>query len=72
MLLLWKNFLLPAEQAFSAVWIECEHNKNESDQHSLWVDEGGNPWQLETIEEDRIKLNRLFRRYGAPKPEKKS
>lgn len=67
----WKNFLLPAEQAFSAVWIECEHNKNESDQHSLWVDEGGNPWQLETIEEGRIKLNRLFRRYGAPKPEKK-
>lgn len=52
-----------------AVWFECEHNKDEKDQHSLWTDDEGNLWQLETIEKGRLK----FLRYGlhsASRPEK--
>ncbi len=42
-----------------AVWIETNNDKSDSDRHSIWVDEKGGLWQIETIQRDYIKLNRL-------------
>lgn len=55
----WEHYLSGDDDCFGAVWITCCHDKNERDQHSIWIDESGNKWQLETIEKERIKFNRV-------------
>lgn len=40
------------------IWVTCKHNKKVEDQHSLWTDDKGNKWKLETIEEERLKFLR--------------
>lgn len=64
----WQHYLKNGWELDSAVWIDCIHNKTEADQHSVWQDEAGSLWQLETIEEKRLKFNR-FRGHYNPKPE---
>ena len=40
-------------------WVICEgHDKDETDQHSLWLDEKGNLWKLETIVPGYLKFVR--------------
>lgn len=51
--------------ASGSMWIECNHNKTEQDQHSLWEDERGNIWQLETLETKYLKFNRYKDHAGA-------
>lgn len=53
----WDSFY---KGTHSSVWIECEHDKTIVDQHSLWQDEKGSLWVLETLEKDRIKFNRAY------------
>ncbi|MBQ7779914.1 MAG: hypothetical protein IJ404_05405 [Clostridia bacterium] len=62
----WGTYIIRGRERFAAVWIECEHNKTADDQHSTWADEDGNLWQLETIEPDRLKFNRVT--HENPKP----
>ncbi len=54
----WESYMA---KATNAMWIECKLDKTEEDQHSIWQDEQGNLWQIETLDEfGFIK----FMRYG--------
>lgn len=44
--------------AVGGIWVTCNHNKDASDQHSVWTDDKGNQWKLETIEESCLKFLR--------------
>lgn len=63
----WGTYIIRGREQFAAVWIECDHNKTADDQHSTWVDADGNLWQLETIEQGKLKFNRVMN--VNPKPE---
>ena len=49
--------------------IECPNNRGVEDQHSLWQDENGAIWQLETLQVDYLRFNR-YQDHDAPRPEK--
>lgn len=38
------------------MWITCNHDKTDDDQHSVYKDSNGKSWKLETIEANRIKV----------------
>ncbi|MBR1970118.1 MAG: SGNH/GDSL hydrolase family protein [Clostridia bacterium] len=61
----WESFY---SCVHSSMWIECEHDKTAVDQHSLWEDERGSLWVLETIEKERLKFNRAYL-HAEPVPE---
>ena len=61
----WETFTSTLE---GAIWVECRHDKTIEDQHSLWTDESGNVWQIETLEQGYLKFNR-YKDHTAPKPE---
>jgi lysophospholipase L1-like esterase len=44
----------------SNVWVYCTHDKDASDQESIWIDSNSKTWQLETIETNRLE----FKHYG--------
>ncbi|MFA7636763.1 MAG: hypothetical protein WCX81_03265 [Monoglobales bacterium] len=51
--------------AVGAMWAVCNtHNKTIEDQHSLWQDEKGNIWQLETLAREWLKFNRYMQHKG--------
>lgn len=60
----WTNYLQTSDNAKTSVWIECKHKKDVCDQHSVWKDEHGNLWTLETIEKNCLKLNRTKQHSG--------
>ena len=43
-----------------AIWAKCDNNLSSDNQHSLWQDENGAIWQLETIQVDYLKFNRYM------------
>ena len=43
----------------TGVWITCNHDKDPSDQHTIWRDEDGRLWKLETITKKKLKFLRL-------------
>lgn len=53
----WTNFTSTTE---GAMWVECPNNRTGEDQHSLWKDENGAIWQLETLQADYLKFNRYM------------
>lgn len=61
----WETFTSTLE---GAIWVECRHDKTVEDQHSLWEDENGNVWQIETLEQGYLKFNR-YKDHTGPKPE---
>lgn len=60
----WDRFIIPFP---GAIWIEAPNNKTEKDQHSLWQDENGAIWQIETLQIDYLKLNR-YKGHTFPRP----
>lgn len=62
----WDNFLYNIP---GAMWVECDNNRGVEDQHSLWKDENGAIWQLETLQIDYLKFNR-YQDHDSPRPEK--
>lgn len=38
------------------MWVVCDHNKTAADQHSVWEDNNGNLWKLETIVYENLKF----------------
>ncbi|MBO7208789.1 MAG: hypothetical protein J6V58_03515 [Clostridia bacterium] len=60
----WSNYV--AGEKTSSLWVTCNSDKKVCDQHSLWKDEKGEIWQLETIDIGRLKFNR----YGGHKGER--
>lgn len=61
----WEDYLQTDESSLAAAWVTCENNKAACDQHSIWADESGKLWQLETIEPGRLKFNRVEKHSGA-------
>ena len=54
----WKTFCTDYTQSVtSSVWVTCKHNKDDSDQHSVWKSLD-TEWVLETIEDGRLKFKR--------------
>lgn len=63
----WESYLKPPTGTNLGMWTYCIHDKTSADQHSLWKDESGNIWSMETIEESRIKFTR-YQDHTAPMP----
>lgn len=62
----WESYF---PTSVNAMWVVSKINdKTIEDQHSLWKDENGNIWQLETIADDYLKFNRYLE-HDAPRPE---
>lgn len=58
----WGHYI---ERTTKATWMICPKNgKTVEDQHSLWQDESGNIWQLETLAGDSLKFNRYLQHTG--------
>lgn len=55
----WKfaNYL-SCETTSSNYWLTCCHEKTDNDQESIYKDENGVEWQLETVENDRLKFKK--------------
>ena len=54
----WKTFCTDmANSPTSSLWVTCNHNKTDEDQHSVWECEGLE-WILESIEENKLKFKR--------------
>lgn len=62
---MWDSYLCATS---GDVWVHLNHNKTLVDQHSIWQDEDGNLWQLETLDVGRLK----FTRYGGHKAERRA
>mgnify|MGYP003299497344 CR=1 FL=1 len=60
----WAGFM---SNKLGSIWIEAPNKKTEKDQHSLWKDENGAIWQLETLQVDYIKLNR-YKNHTSARP----
>ncbi len=61
----WNNY---SSLITNSVWVKAPNKKTVEDQHSLWKDDNGNIWQIETLQVDYIKLNR-YKEGNYPKPE---
>ena len=51
----WNNYTSTKE---GSVWIEYPNNLTSEDQHSVWKDENGALWQIETLQVDYLKFNK--------------
>lgn len=61
----WESF---TSTSFDGIWVvSMGHIKTNDDQHSIWEDEDGNRWQLETISPDMIKFMRHTKHNGVMK-----
>lgn len=60
----WYTFTKVSE---GAMWVECPNDRTEQDQHSLWKDENGAIWQIETLQIDYLKFNR-YKDHTSPRP----
>lgn len=54
----WGSYLAEPKATALGMWVYGSHDKDSSDQHSLWMDADGNLWSMETIEAGRIKFTR--------------
>ena len=50
---MWKSYLSIAN---NNVWVTVDYNQNTEDQHSIWRDEQGFEWKLETLDIKRLKF----------------
>gem|GEM_PF-659111 len=63
----WASYLSAPTATNLGMWVYCSHDKDSTDQHSLWEDASGNIWSMETIEASRIKFTR-YQDHTAPMP----
>ena len=61
----WHRFTSEVE---GAMWVKVNNHRTQEDQHSLWQDENGAIWQLETLKTDYLKFNR-YKEHTSPRPE---
>jgi len=66
----WRHFVTnEVISSTSCIWVKAKHDKDENDQHSVWMT-GGLKWVLESIEEGRLKFKRGVGNYSiTPKVE---
>lgn len=63
----WGSYLNAPTATKLGMWVYGSHDKDSTDQHSLWEDAAGNIWSMETIESTRIKFTR-YQDHTAPMP----
>lgn len=63
----WGSYLSAPTATKLGMWVYGSHDKDSTDQHSLWEDALGNIWSMETIETGRIKFTR-YQDHTAPMP----
>lgn len=63
----WGSYLSAPTATKLGMWVYGSHDKDSTDQHSLWEDGSGNIWSMETIETGRIKFTR-YQDHTAPMP----
>jgi len=63
----WASYLSAPTATRLGMWVYGSHDKDSTDQHSLWEDASGNIWSMETIETGRIKFTRYLD-HTAPMP----
>lgn len=63
----WAQYLNAPQVTKFGMWVYGFHDKDDTDQHSLWTDTSGNIWSMETIEENRIKFTR-YQNHVEPMP----
>ena len=61
----WASYLAEPKPTTLGMWVYGSHDKDSSDQHSIWKDGNGNLWSMETVEEGRIKFTRYQNHTGA-------
>jgi len=61
----WGSYLSAPTATKLGMWVYGSHDKDSTDQHSLWEDGSGNIWSMETIETGRIKFTR-YQDHTAP------
>ena len=62
----WANYYNPVNDS---IIVESRNNKGVADQHSIWRDENGGLWQLETFEKEHLWFNRCEgNKFPVPKP----
>lgn len=62
----WKNFYNTVNDSLT---IHAPNNKTVEDQHSIWRDENGGLWQLESFEKEHLRFNRyLNHKFPNPEP----
>lgn len=61
----WTSF---TSEAVHSIFVESPNNRTQEDQHSLWKDDNGAIWQLETIQSDYLKFN-PNKNHTQPRPE---
>ena len=55
----WRfSHYLSTESTTSNYWLSCIHSKTTDDQQSIYADENGVKWQLETIEDGKLKFKK--------------
>ena len=55
----WGSYLVGPSEKKTEMVFDCRHDKDISDQHSLWRDSNGGVWKLETIVPQKLVLIRL-------------
>lgn len=55
----WGSYLVGPSEKKTEMVFDCRHDKDISDQHSLWRDSNGGVWKLETIVPQKLALIRL-------------
>lgn len=61
----WSSF---TSEAVYSILVKSPNTRTQEDQHSLWKDENGAIWQLETIQSDYLKFN-PYKNHTLPRPE---
>lgn len=61
----WSTF---TSESVNSMWVESPNHRTQEDQHSLWKDENGSIWQLETLQSDYLKFN-PYENHSKPRPE---
>lgn len=60
----WGSYLAKPSATNLDMIVYCTHDKDISDQHSLWLDASGNIWSMETISNSNIKFTRYQNHMG--------
>lgn len=60
----WNRFTSAID---GGMWVKTRNNRTHKDQHSIWQDENGGLWQLETLQIDYLKFNR-YKDHNSPMP----
>lgn len=63
----WNSYNTAPSTSKLGMIVYCSHDKDNTDQHSIWQDSSGAKWSMETIESDKITFTR-YEQQTSPMP----